>query len=65
MSWLAPVLAATAASASTALLVIAAGWAAHGMWDLWHLRRDQVVSRSYAQWCGVFDILMAIQLLAA
>ena len=43
--------------------VLAAGWLAHGLWDLWHMRRQAVVSRSYAQWCGVVDIVMAAELL--
>ena len=43
--------------------VLAAGWVGHGLWDLAHLRRNAVVSRSYAEWCGVFDILLAAQLL--
>jgi hypothetical protein len=43
--------------------VIAAGWLGHGLWDLVHLRRGAVVSRSYAQWCGVVDIVMAVGLL--
>jgi hypothetical protein len=42
--------------------VIAAGWFGHGVWDLVHLRRDAVVSRSYAEWCGVLDILIAAEL---
>ena len=43
--------------------VLATGWVAHGLWDLVHLRRNAVVSRSYAEWCGVFDILLGAQLL--
>ena len=43
--------------------VLATGWVAHGLWDLVHLRRNAVVSRSYAEWCGVFDILLGVQLL--
>lgn len=43
--------------------VLAAGWLGHGIWDLVHLRRDAVVSRSYAEWCGVLDILIAAELL--
>ena len=43
--------------------VLAAGWLAHGVWDLVHLRRHAVVSDSYAQWCGVVDIVMAAELL--
>jgi hypothetical protein len=42
--------------------LVAAGWLAHGVWDFVHLRRDRVVSRSYAEWCGVVDILVAAQL---
>jgi hypothetical protein len=42
--------------------VLAAGWFGHGIWDLVHLRRDAVVSRSYAEWCGVLDILIAAEL---
>jgi hypothetical protein len=43
--------------------VLAAGWFGHGLWDLVHLRRDKVVSRSYAEWCGVLDVLIAAELL--
>ena len=43
--------------------VLAAGWLGHGIWDLVHLRRDAVVSRSYAEWCLVLDILIAAELL--
>ena len=42
--------------------VVAAGWFLHGVWDLVHLRLDKVVARSFAEWCGVFDILVAAQL---
>jgi hypothetical protein len=42
--------------------VLAAGWFFHGVWDLVHLRRNAVVSRSYAEWCGVLDILIAAEL---
>ncbi|MGQ0574969.1 MAG: hypothetical protein ACT4RN_12290 [Pseudonocardia sp.] len=39
-----------------------AGWLAHGIWDFAHLRADTVVSRSYAEWCGVVDVLVAVGL---
>ena len=42
--------------------VVAAGWLAHGVWDFVHLRRNRVVARSYAEWCGVLDVLLAAQL---
>lgn len=45
------------------LYVVAAGWFLHGVWDVVHLRLDRVVSRTYAEWCGVFDVLIAAGLL--
>jgi hypothetical protein len=42
--------------------LVAAGWLAHGIWDFVHLAKDKVVVRSYAEWCGVLDILIAAQL---
>jgi hypothetical protein len=42
--------------------LVAAGWFLHGVWDLVHLRADKVVARSYAEWCGVVDVLIAAQL---
>lgn len=42
--------------------LVAAGWFLHGVWDFVHLRLDRVVSRSYAEWCGVVDVLVAVQL---
>jgi len=43
--------------------VVAAGWFGHAAWDLAHLRADKVVSRSFAEWCTVFDVLRAIGIL--
>jgi hypothetical protein len=42
--------------------LVAAGWFLHGTWDLVHLKLDKVVARSYAEWCGVLDVLVAAQL---
>lgn len=42
--------------------LIAAGWFFHGVWDFIHLWRDKVVARSFAEWCGVIDIMIAAQL---
>jgi hypothetical protein len=42
--------------------LVAAGWFLHGVWDVVHLRLDKVVSRSYAEWCAVVDVLVAVQL---
>ncbi|MGN9758753.1 hypothetical protein [Streptomyces sp. SD31] len=43
--------------------LLAAGWFFHGVWDFVHLRLDKVVSRTFAEWCGVIDVLVAVQLL--
>lgn len=43
--------------------LVAAGWLLHGLWDFAHLRMNKVVARSYAEWCGSIDILIAAQLL--
>lgn len=45
------------------ILLIAAAWAGYGLWDFWHLLRDRVVARSFAEACGVVDLLAAIGLL--
>ena len=42
--------------------VVASGWFLHGIWDIVHLRLDRVVSRSYAEFCGVIDIVIAVGL---
>ena len=42
--------------------VVAATWFAHGVWDFVHIRRDKVVARSYAEWCGTLDVLIAFGL---
>lgn len=44
--------------------VVATGWFSHGLWDFAHFRTNKVVSRSYAEWCGVLDILVAASLIA-
>ena len=41
---------------------LAAAWFAHGMWDLVHLWRRTVVSPTFAEWCAVVDVLVAVQL---
>jgi hypothetical protein len=42
--------------------LVAVGWFLHGVWDFVHLKLDRVVARSYAEWCGVLDVLVAAQL---
>jgi len=43
--------------------LVAAGWLLHGVWDYVHLRLNKVVARSFAEWCGLIDILIAAQLI--
>ena len=43
--------------------IVAAGWFCHAAWDFAHLRADKVVSRSFAEWCTVFDVLRAVGIL--
>lgn len=40
-------------------LLVAAGLAAHGIWDVVHHRSNRVVPRSYAEFCGVLDLVLA------
>ena len=42
--------------------LVALGWFLHGIWDFVHLKLDKVVARSYAEWCGVVDVLVAAEL---
>jgi hypothetical protein len=51
------------ASPDLALYLVAAGWLAHGIWDIVYLIKDRLVSRSWAEWCAVVDILLAASLL--
>ena len=50
--------AAAVAAPRLGLLLVGAGWLAHAGWDLWHHRRDAVVPRPYAEWCGVLDVVI-------
>jgi hypothetical protein len=34
------------------------GFLAHGVWDAYHFRANKVVHRSYAEFCGVVDLVM-------
>ncbi|MFI6793043.1 hypothetical protein ACIBG4_37505 [Nonomuraea sp. NPDC050383] len=42
--------------------LVAAGWFLHGVWDFVHLKQDKVVARTFAEWCGVLDVMIAAQL---
>ena len=53
------------AGGDLARALVATGWLLHGAWDAVHLVRRTVVSRSYALWCAVLDVLVGLQLLLA
>lgn len=55
-------LAFLAISPDLGVVLVAAGWFLHGGWDLVYLKRDEVVARSFAEWCAVVDVLLAVQL---
>jgi hypothetical protein len=55
-------LAGLAADPDLGRWLVAAGWFGHGVWDFVHLKLDKVVARSYAEWCGVVDVLVAAEL---
>jgi hypothetical protein len=42
--------------------LVAAGWFLHGVWDFVHLKLDRVVAPSFAEWCGVIDVVVAAEL---
>lgn len=45
------------------LVVIATGLLAHAAWDAYHLWLDRIVTRSFAEWCGVLDLTLGIGIL--
>jgi hypothetical protein len=57
-------LAAVSVDPNLGRFIVAAGWFGHAAWDFAHLRADKVVSRSFAEWCAVFDFLRAVGILA-
>lgn len=45
--------------------LVAAGWFFHGLWDLAHLtlaRLKGTVAPTFAEWCAVVDVLVALEL---
>jgi hypothetical protein len=56
-------LAAVSVDPNLGRFVVAAGWFGHAAWDFAHLRADRVVSRTFAEWCAVFDVLRAAGIL--
>jgi hypothetical protein len=43
--------------------LVGAGWLVHAGWDYWHHRRDLVVPRAYAEWCGVLDVVVGVSVI--
>jgi hypothetical protein len=56
-------LAAVSVDSDLGRYIVAAGWFGHAAWDFAHFRADKVVSRSFAEWCVVFDVLRAVGIL--
>lgn len=50
-------------SPQVGVLLIALGWGAHAVWDLVHHVRNAVVPRWWSEWCGMFDLLVAVTIL--
>ncbi|MEU0877093.1 hypothetical protein ABZ345_00735 [Lentzea sp. NPDC005914] len=51
------------ASPRAGVLMIALGWGAHAVWDLVHHLRNAVVPRWWSEFCGVFDLVIAVTIL--
>jgi hypothetical protein len=49
---------------AAAAMVAAAGLAGHAAWDAYNHRTGRVVSRSFAEWCGALDAVLAVGLVA-
>jgi hypothetical protein len=43
--------------------LVAAGLLGHATWDAVHWRANRIVSRSFAEWCGVLDLVIGVGLL--
>ncbi|MFG2772778.1 hypothetical protein [Streptomyces sp. NPDC048350] len=55
---------ALAADETLGLRVVAAGWLAHGIWDILHHRSGRIVPRAWSEWCAVVDVGGAFGILA-
>jgi hypothetical protein len=43
--------------------LVGVGLLGHAAWDAIHWRRNSVVARSFAEWCGVLDLVLGLGLL--
>ncbi|KOS56550.1 hypothetical protein [Rhodococcus rhodochrous] len=55
-------LVALAVDPDLARYLVAAGWFLHGVWDLVHHRLRSTVDRSFAEFCAVLDVAVAVAL---
>lgn len=46
-----------------ARVLVAAGWFAHGLWDYEHRHAHRTVARSFAEFCGLIDVLVGVAVL--
>jgi hypothetical protein len=47
------------------LALAGVGWLAHGIWDAYHFATNKVVHRTYAEFCGVIDVVVGPALIVA
>lgn len=57
------ILISTLAGGLLGIYLVGAGWLAHAGWDYWHHRRNEVVPRAFAEWCGVVDAVIGISVI--
>ncbi|MEQ4721008.1 hypothetical protein [Nonomuraea sp. B19D2] len=50
--------------ATVAGYLVAIGLLGHAAWDAMHWRANKIVARSFAEWCGVLDLVLGVGLLA-
>lgn len=55
---------ALAADETLGLRMVAAGWLAHGIWDIVHHRSGRIVPQAWSEWCAVVDVGGAFGILA-
>jgi hypothetical protein len=56
-------LVAAAVEPRAAVALAGVGFLAHGAWDAYHYRMNKVVHRTYAEFCGVVDLVTGTALL--
>ena len=62
-AYLVLILTATLARPVLSVSLVGVGWLAHAGWDYWHFRRNQVVPRAFAEWCGIVDLVIGVTVL--